>query len=696
MKFLYFSIFTLSIFTTISSTESKDSLGMLILEEFLQNNTENGPKASSKCIENVNEMLNQFSPAFINFLIMTGKGVNDYGEFDSCINTKINRYILLVVSGAPIMVEFGICGPLNCEVSDYNVLRPSLANFTKKQLESMSEGGSLDISVGLEDILFIDPILEKEEKGQPGVGFALTLISYILFGIMGAAGFIYIKYAPESWLTRNTTKNKILKSFYPGTHLNTVFQENPKADKNLKVLDGIRTMGIWWVVCGHAFYYARFAPISNTQYIMKFLKTFKYAFLYNGSSAVDIFFFLGAFLVAFLFLKQLKTLKGKFKPVIFGFVYLHRFIRLYPLIFFSLFFWWCIVPYWGSGPYSSRFYEYQQNCDNIWFYEVLWLDNFTTKGADCIGWVWYLANDMQFYLFAPIILWIYYNWPKWGISLILFLMTCSFIIQMSLAVSMNLSMCILKYKEDFVEYYYRRPYNRCNPYLLGLLVGILYTSWVNKEDNFGFRLCKFIYNNMIIRLLMYVIGFNLMFWVVEAMYFMDVHNESITVTQDTLYLAFGRTLLVLGLAMLIFPSMIGRGRCVNWLFGRSFYGPMAKLSYGAYMVHEIYILFFLYDEHRTTYFDPPKYFLFFFGNALITYGTACLVFVFIEGPIYALEKAFLLPLIAPPPKKLPRDTEMGESTLLLKEKENVGLKDVGKGNESGVKSDGDSESEDEI
>ena len=91
---------------------------------------------------------------------------------------------------------------------------------------------------------------------------------------MSIFGFIYDRWNNRETEAPNRTRNKILKCFVPQLHLDTIFKENPKADKNLRILDGVRTMGLFWLVCGHAFYHAKSAPISNFDYVMEFLTTF--------------------------------------------------------------------------------------------------------------------------------------------------------------------------------------------------------------------------------------------------------------------------------------------------------------------------------------------------------------------------------------------------------------------------------------
>ena len=47
-------------------------------------------------------------------------------------------------------------------------------------------------------------------------------------------------------------------------------------------------------------------------------------------------------------------------------------------------------------------------CPSTWWYNALYINNFLDFDKQCIGWTWYLANDMQFYWVSPILLVLFY------------------------------------------------------------------------------------------------------------------------------------------------------------------------------------------------------------------------------------------------------------------------------------------------
>ena len=59
---------------------------------------------------------------------------------------------------------------------------------------------------------------------------------------------------------------------------------------------------------------------------------------------------------------------------------------------------------WVKGPMSSGAEKGHSDCKDIWWTNILYVNNFVPKKADkmCIGQSWYLANDMQFFVIAPL------------------------------------------------------------------------------------------------------------------------------------------------------------------------------------------------------------------------------------------------------------------------------------------------------
>ena len=85
-------------------------------------------------------------------------------------------------------------------------------------------------------------------------------------------------------------------------------------------------------------------------------------------------------------------------------IYLKRFLRLFPLYFFTLFFFWkFLVLFGGDGP-MFFLYDSAIECSKTWYLHLLFINNIIPwKTFDsCMHWTWYLANDFQFFFLVPL------------------------------------------------------------------------------------------------------------------------------------------------------------------------------------------------------------------------------------------------------------------------------------------------------
>ena len=85
-------------------------------------------------------------------------------------------------------------------------------------------------------------------------------------------------------------------------------------------------------------------------------------------------------------------------------MYLHRYLRLTPALGILMCFSMILPLYMTSGPWAATKETLEGTCDKYWWYNILYINNFNVDTIPCVGHVWYLANDMQFFLLSPIFL----------------------------------------------------------------------------------------------------------------------------------------------------------------------------------------------------------------------------------------------------------------------------------------------------
>ena len=189
-----------------------------------------------------------------------------------------------------------------------------------------------------------------------------------------------------------------------------LFYATGDSDENLNILNGVRTLALCYVILGHAYFAVMFMGIQanpDLESLNAITSPFWWGIVPGGFFAVDVFFFLSGFLAVYLMLVKLYSKRGKAN---YGLIYFHRFYRILPPVLMLMGLFQAFYIFLGSGPnWVTAVKNQMSNCSSYWWSNALFIENiypwhFTDE---CIGWLWYLANDMQFFIISPIFVVLY-------------------------------------------------------------------------------------------------------------------------------------------------------------------------------------------------------------------------------------------------------------------------------------------------
>ncbi|VDK75228.1 unnamed protein product [Anisakis simplex] len=144
-----------------------------------------------------------------------------------------------------------------------------------------------------------------------------------------------------------------------------------KGGNQIHCLHGMRVMSMFWIILGHTYYYivASLTVDNLLPTLIAFPQKFLNLIIVQAPLAVDSFFYL-------------------------------RLTPTYVVVMIldvTLFTYISDGPFWR--PIESNY------CRKSWWTNLIYMNNFLLQDTEtCMGWTWYLANDMQFHLFAPIFL----------------------------------------------------------------------------------------------------------------------------------------------------------------------------------------------------------------------------------------------------------------------------------------------------
>ena len=239
----------------------------------------------------------------------------------------------------------------------------------------------------------------------------------------------------------------------------------------LSCLHGIRFFSMTWVILGHTYFFCPFFMNQNALKLYTYYGDWFFATIANATVSVDSFFFLSGLLVAYIAMRNIERANGKLNIVMY---YVHRYIRLTPVMMAVI---GCVATlemYAFSGPwqsFQSGDGSASQLCRDGWWKNMLYINNIVDMGAQCIGQTWYLANDMQMFLFSPLVLLPLYHWPVLGQLWIIFLVCFFTGINAMITVIHKLGPNGGLPDGDDFNLRYMKPWTRAGPYLVGLYMG---------------------------------------------------------------------------------------------------------------------------------------------------------------------------------------------------------------------------------
>ena len=409
-------------------------------------------------------------------------------------------------------------------------------------------------------------------------------------------------------------------------------------------INGLRVMSMFWVILCHTHFWVLITGIQNTFHVKDVLLRFSFQAIGNAFFSVDSFFFLSGLLVAYLTFREMKRRKGRFPFLTY---YLHRYLRLTPTYAFVLFFVWLLMMHLGEGPNWPLFAWEESHsykiCSKYWWTNLFYINNLYPwrMEENCIGWTWYLANDMQFYIFSPLILIpLYFLFPL-GVVISGAVLFVSFVTTGALTGVYDLQaneFAVFAYgyvtnntspDTSFQNLLYVKPWHRVTPYIIGLLLGyVLYR----------FRLPSRRYVNYIVFPILWIVSGICLATTLYGLY-PTWHGHVPTLAENIIYNMFSRTVWSIGLALLVFVCHYGYGGIVNKFLSMKFWIPLSRISYNAYLIHPLVLSVIFGSMRKPVYYEDYSLTMYACGIVVLSYGAAAVVSVFVEFPIGNLEQA---------------------------------------------------------
>ena len=635
------------------------SLGNKLVQTLL-----NDPDISGKCIEGFKELLynltDQFHlPLIVDMVDAFGKlepgylmgNRYSYGSYDECLGINMTQYCLATLvhtseQGEDIpslRYELGMCLPQECTKTDIEVMVNATQYF--------SLAGNVSC--------------EAQKWSSYNIGAKVMIAVCCLFVILVAIGTI-IDLLVTSFCNRDSetlpvsvipglvqsdaTKNNLCSkksaplnfiiafSLYKTVPMILATKQSPSA---ITSINGIRVMSMFWVIICHThFWVLVLEGIDNSRYVLSDVAPrFTFQVITNGFFSVDSFFFLSGVLATYLTLREMARRKGSFPILMY---YIHRYLRLTPTLVFVMFFAWFLTVHLADGPIYNRtvgegsaFYE---GCEKYWWTNILYINNlYPVSSKGCMNWLWYLANDMQFFIVAPLmIVPLFHSLPVGLVCVSLFLagsFAATGVISGYYNIQANMFASLLySYVPDKnIDWIYVRPYHRIPPYIVGIVLGYLL-----------YRKARLPFGKQWNRL-----GYSIL-WVLAAVVCMSTlfglyptwHDHVPSLAENVIYLMFSSFAWGVGLAFVVFSCHNGYGGVINVFLSMKFWIPLSRLTFSAYLIHPVVLTVIFFSSSRQPFhYTDIAMAVYAAGAVVISYGIAAIIATCVEFPLANLESA---------------------------------------------------------
>ncbi|KAF2896152.1 hypothetical protein ILUMI_10025 [Ignelater luminosus] len=349
----------------------------------------------------------------------------------------------------------------------------------------------------------------------------------------------------------------------------------------LSCLNGIRSICLLWIILGHQIYRDILSfPLLNRSDIYEMNRARGLTALF-GPFCVDSFLLMGGLVLSYNYMNSVS--KGRKFNILRH--YVHRCVRLMPVLITVLLFYLTLIKHVRSGPFAFLDENVSQNCKKYWWSTLLCIQNYFNPTELCVGTSWYLSVDMQLFAFSPLILIGLKKAPRITTTVLTILSICSilstFLTQWFKQIHSSTYAAYMT-SVDNLTYIYYPTHSRAFSWIMGLMLGYCIHKTKRKETGMDRSLIK-----QIVILLLWVLSLLLM--VTSAIVEDDTYLHEFGRFGSSLQMSLTAPAWLLSLSWIIFACVNGYGRLVNWFLSLPVFRFISKLSYSMFLTHDCII-----------------------------------------------------------------------------------------------------------
>ena len=555
-------------------------------------------------------------------------------------------------------VTFGLCLPKNCDDDEY--FSDLLDRFKKYILDNQHQ--KVNAYVSFPNVVNKEPI-----SGFSWIVISIIFVILILFIIGTITKFT--KLFDDTNFTeeqrnkmdiedRKTPIGLFFYCFSPVYTISRIFNTDKIKEDDLNVLSGLKVVSICFIMVGTSFLYIIYVPISNIQSLNELFKNPLFGLIPGSFFGIDVFYFITGILV---FSALTKKMYHDIESFSISWLYLRKFYRIFLSLLFIMGITIGILPYLGDGPFYRKSWDpFIENWGKYWWTNLLFINNLMPWNPEQLWmpWLFYLANDMQYFLLSPPIIYLYWKNRKASFWVLGGLICSAMLYMLIITFAFDLQIQMLDDDPNMLSLLLTKPWCAWNSYFIGGVVGLSYFELKHKNNHPEFKDSFFnkIYtlmekSNKFLFACFATGAFLLWIYVFPLGKYYDAYytlDEDFNAIEDgwptwlaALYNTTSRTLFIFGLSLLICPMFVNKFQFGKQLLSSHTLHVISRLSLSVYLIHIPLLWWVEFDTRQSGYVTTVTQLFLAFGNIIFSHIAAVVFMWFAESPLIAIEKHFI-------------------------------------------------------
>jgi hypothetical protein len=147
-----------------------------------------------------------------------------------------------------------------------------------------------------------------------------------------------------------------------------------------------------------------------------------------------------------------------------------------------------------------------------------------------------------------------------------------------------------------------------------------------------------------VTLIFLTVGGLLIFLMISFLQMINNNPDNVPMLWNMLYLVFSRPIFIFGFTLCTFPVILGCPlvKPLKAYFSHDFWVPFSRLSYGAYLSNEVFMVFRGFNTERGQWACSFDAILFFFAYVTFSFFFSFIIGIFVEMPCLGVWYEFMI------------------------------------------------------